>query len=147
MKLMCLRMALVLLIFRGVAGAQNLPKNGSPAQMTGVFSNLVSHPETQDVIGYEITVSRVGDRGLYFVVLQCAQGVPEPPVVSQAKVTDGVLTFSSSDPICGSKFRAKPGATGMLLWVDGKSQGLIPRADDWRGGVVLCCARRTVGWA
>jgi hypothetical protein len=112
-----LRMALVLLITRGVANAQ----------MTGVFSSMVLNPETRDVIGYELTVSRVGDRGTYFVVLQCAQGVAEPPVVAKAEVADGVLTFSSSNPICGSKLRARPGSKGMLLWMDGKSQGLIPR--------------------
>jgi hypothetical protein len=129
MRLMfrCWGIVLVLLIFKGLASAQNSSQNGSPARLTGVFSSLLLHPETQDVIGYEITVSRVGDSGAYVVVLQCAQGVAEPPVVSQAEVANGVLTFTSSNPICGSKFRTQNGPAGMALWVDGKSQGLIPR--------------------
>jgi hypothetical protein len=123
----CLRVALTLLAFNGIAEAQSPARNGNPARLTGVFSSLLLHAETQDVIGYEITVSRVGDRGLYFIVLQCAQGVAEPPIVSQAEVANGVLTFSPSDRACGSKFRLEPGSNGMLLWVDGQPQGTIPR--------------------
>jgi len=41
-----------------------------------------------------------------------------------------VLFFSGvteGNRVCGGKFRAKAGREGMLLWIDGKSQGLIPK--------------------
>jgi hypothetical protein len=53
--------------------------------------------------------------------------VAEPLVVSRAEIAKGVLTFSANDPVCGGKFRAKAGREGILLWIDGKSRGLIPR--------------------
>ncbi|MCU1222882.1 MAG: hypothetical protein JWQ42_975 [Edaphobacter sp.] len=117
----------ILLLFRGTVDAQNSSHNRGAGLITGVFSSLILHAESQDVIGYEITVSKVGDKGVYFVVLQCAQGVAEPPIVSRAEVVSGMLTFSPEDHACGSKFRAMPGSKGILLWIDGRSQGLIPR--------------------
>jgi hypothetical protein len=117
----------ILLLLRGAVDAQSASHTRGAAPITGIFSNLILHTETQDVIGYEVTVSKVGDKGAYFVVLQCAQGVAEPPIVSRAEVANGMLTFSPDDHACGSKFRAMLGSRGILLWIDGRSQGLIPR--------------------
>lgn len=117
----------MLLLFKGAVDAQNPSPKGGVARVTGVFSSLLLHVETHDVIGYEITVSKVGDEGAYFVVLQCAQGVAEPPIVSRAEIRNGMLTFSPEDHACGSKFRAMPGNRGILLWIDGRSHGFIPR--------------------
>jgi len=124
---LCIRVGLMTILLASVAVAQSAPQSGRAAQMTGVFSSLLLHRDTQDVIGYEVIVSRVGDDGAYFVVLQCAQGVPQPPVVSEAKLVNSVLLFASTDPLCGTNLKAKPGRDGVFLWVDGKPQGLIPR--------------------
>jgi len=117
----------ILLLFRGTVDAQNPSHKGGRVQVTGVFSSLLLHAETQDLIGYEITVSKVGDAGVYFVVLQCAEGVAEPPIVARAEIRNGMLTFSPEDHACGTKFRAMPGNRGILLWIDDRSQGFIPR--------------------
>jgi hypothetical protein len=123
---LCIRVGLMS-ILAGVAAAQSAPQDGQPVQTTGVFSSLFLHKDTQDVVGYEITVSRVGDDRAYSVVLQCAQGVAQLPIVSKAQLVDGALQFASTDPVCGTNIKAKPVSDGIFLWVDGKSQGLIPR--------------------
>jgi len=76
----------------------------SEALRTGVYSNMRFNEDGGDLLGIEIWLLRSGNE--YVVVFQSSEGAPTLPVVADALIENGALTFTvpAGNPYSGSTF-------------------------------------------
>jgi hypothetical protein len=69
--------------------------NGS-TKITGIYSNMRIHPETDDVLGMEVFISYTsnGINHNYYALVQIAEGMPNVPNLVEAKVWGDSISFS-----------------------------------------------------
>ena len=95
-------------------------------QITGVYSSLSIHRETLDVLVQELIISKMS-ASTYAVILQCAEGQVSRPILADAILAKGFLTFTPSDHTCGNEFSVHILMSGLRLSIDGAKEQFLPR--------------------
>ena len=130
--LVCL--ACSILVSSAAAQRRRGRAQAKPVDVEGTYTNM-EYTESGDIGGATVIIimanKEEGEGWDYYAVVQFAEGLPEPPVLTKAKVTGSTVTFSvpagGSDTI---NYIGRVTAAGMTLKVsgrDGADFGLLKR--------------------
>jgi hypothetical protein len=101
--------------------------------LTGTFSNMSASKESGDINGYEIVAIPQADGP--WIVFQCSEGAPSPPVLVPIQVNGDTFSFNveDHDNACNGSYIATRTKIGLTLRgaSDGETQTLLKGPSYW----------------